>query len=245
MVNGNIDMQAQLKKHADAKVSGKMPSLFITSNYPDYLQYFDALPIEHKKNLGYIYLTSSNMAIRNAKDEHGEVHNDLPLRTYYKAIFYYDPEHDRLATLDLQDEELLQQHYANTKKYVNKISDSRARRYDVAFTTLPHAFDRKRSDVYLSSHSANAELFVHEFGHVQDFAYNYIDYHVPVYPYTDKEHAITEYGKFHKGEDFAEGYRYYVLHNQALQTMAKQDKEIQQKYDYFKTVVFKGLEYMS
>lgn len=98
----------------------------------------------------------------------------------------------------MSDMTLIQQHYENTKDYVNKISDARARRYDIAFTTLPHAFDRKKADVYISSHSVNSELFIHEFGHVQDFAHDYIDYHFPTYPYREKKNAITEYGKFHK-----------------------------------------------
>lgn len=233
-VVGDIDQNVELYKNSDAKISGKFPLLFVTSNYPDFLRYFWAIPHEQKEQLWYIYLTSANMDIR---------WKDIPARNYYKAIYYYQDK--KLQKLDLDDSNLLQKHYENSKKYINKISENRVPRYAVAFTTLPHSFDRKKADIYISSQDANADLFVHEFGHVQDFAYNYIDYHLPVYPYDDKKDAITQYGAFHKWEDFAEWYRYYFLHNNDFQEIAKKNKAIQKKYDYFKKEVFHWKEYLS
>jgi hypothetical protein len=78
---------------------------------------------------------------------------------------------------------------------------------------------------------------------VLDYKYAFIDYHSPDYPYPDRESAITEYWKFHKWEDFAEAYRYYILHHDSFQRKIAENPLRQQKYDYLKQYVFEGKEY--
>ncbi len=54
---------------------------------------------------------------------------------------------------------------------------------------------------------------------------------------------VTGYAMTDPYEDFAESYNYYILHGVAFRKLARENEILQQKYNYLKTRVFKGLEY--
>ena len=202
------------------------------SAFPEFLKYFDLLPEAHKKEFGYIFLTSWNMDIRGA---------NLKPEDYFKGIYYF--ENKELKSFDFSDKEKLAKLYKNASEYVNIIPQRKVDRFSVWFTTKNYAFDRKRADIYISEDSASSILFIHEYGHVMDYAFGFTDTFTPKYPYYDKENAITEYGKFHIGEDFAEAYRYYILHNVTFHKKMIDNQEITDKYNYLKTFAFDNYEY--
>jgi hypothetical protein len=190
------------------------------------------MPDSHKKEFGYIFLTSHNMDIRWA---------DLKPEEYFKKIYYF--KNNKLKSFDFKNKEKLNRFYKNAKKYINLLPERKVWRFWVGFTTKNYAFDRKKADIYISNEYANTVLFTHEFGHVMDYAYWFIDIYKPNYPYYKKENSITEYWKFHKWEDFAEAYRYYILHSNSFKKMAKNNSEITKKYNYIKKYVFDYYEY--
>ncbi|MCP4523737.1 MAG: polymer-forming cytoskeletal protein [Candidatus Gracilibacteria bacterium] len=232
-VEGNISKNSQLTKHSHSEVTGEKPSVFITSDYPDFLKYFDVLPEKHKQAFGYIFLTSHNMDIRGKESKPEE---------YFKKVFIY--KENKLQEINKQNNlELLEKLYQKAHTYINILPERKVDRFGVAFVTKNYANNINFADMYISSSAASPILFMHETGHVLDYKYAYIDYHIPSYPYPNKASAITDYGQFHKGEDFAEAYRYYVLHHKSFQNKIVQDKVRQKKYDYLKQYVFHGKEY--
>ena len=231
-INWNIRQDANLFKDSSAFIKWKKPNLYVTTDYPDFLKYFDCLPDSHKKEFGYIYLTSSNMDIR---------WKDLKSEQYFKDIYFY--KNNKLTKFDFSDKVQLDKFYKNSKKYIDLIPERKVSRFWVWFTTKNYAFDKKHPDIYISSVYANSILFTHEYGHVMDYAYWFIDIYNPSYPYYKKENAITEYWKFHKWEDFAEAYRFYILHSNIFREMAKNNSEVKKKYSYIKKYVFKNFEY--
>lgn len=231
-INWNINIDSDLFKNSTSNISWVKPNLFVTTDYPDFLQYFDVLPDLHKKEFGYIFLTSSNMDIR---------WTDLKPEEYFKWIYYF--ENNILKEFDFNNKEKLKELYNNASKYINLIAERKVDRFWVWFTTKNYAFDKKRADIYISESYANSILFTHEYGHVMDYAFWYIDIHNPKYPYFKKENSITDYGSFHVWEDFAEAYRYYVLHHKSFENKAKNNDEIKDKYNYLKTYVFNEKEY--
>lgn len=231
-INWNLNTDSDLFKNSTSSISWTKPNLFVTTDYPNFLEYFDVLPNSHKKEFGYIFLTSSNMDIRWV---------DLKPEEYFKWIYYY--EDNKLKEFDFKNKEKLAKLYDNASKYINLIAERKVDRFSVWFTTLNYSFDKKRPDIYISEPYANSVLLTHEYGHVMDYAYWFIDNFIPKYPYIDKENSITEYGKFHVWEDFAEAYRYYVLHNNSFQEKKKNNPEITDKYNYLKTYVFNEKEY--
>ena len=231
-INWNINQSANLFKDSSAFISWEKPKLFVTTDYPDFLRYFDSLPDSHKKEFGYIFLTSSNMDIR---------WKDLKPEEYFKWIYFY--KDNKLQSFDFSDKIELNKFYKNAKKYIDLLPERKVGRFWVWFTTKNYAFDKKHADIYISSIYADPVLFTHEYGHVMDYAYWFIDIHNPSYPYLKKENSITEYWKFHKWEDFAEAYRYYILHSNSFRKMTKDNNEIKQKYNYMKRYVFNNLEY--
>ena len=215
-----------------SEVSWKAETLPEVSAFPDFLKYFDLLPGSHKKEFGYIFLTSWNMDIRG---------KDLKPEEYFKEIYYF--EDWELKSLDFSDKDKLEKLYKNASEYVNIISERKVDRFSVWFTTKNYAFDRKKADIYISENTASAILFIHEFGHVMDYAFGFTDTYATKYPYIKKENAINEYGKYHIGEDFAEAYRYYILHNKTFHEKMVDNQEITDKYNYLKTYVFDDYEY--
>lgn len=233
IIHGNISKVSQLKKHSQSQVLWQKPNLFVTSDYPDFLKYFDALPEKHKKAFGYIFVTSHNMDIRWEEKQADE---------YFKNIYVY--KDNTLQELAISNEdETIKKLFTQANKYINIIPERNVGRFWVWFVTKNYANDKNFADMYLSSDALSPLLFIHEAGHVLDYKYHYIDYHNPAYPYPDKESAITEYGKFHKWEDFAEAYRYYVLHHDSFQRKISENPLRQEKYDYLKQYVFDGKEY--
>lgn len=229
----NISKNSHLQKHSTSKISGEKPNLFVTTDYPEFLKHFDVLPEKHKLAFWYIFLTSSNMDIRG---------KELKPEEYFKKIFIYKDK--KLQEINKSENpELLAKLYKKSSEYINIIPERNVGRFWVGFVTKNYAQDKNFADMYLSSTSAEPLLFMHETGHVLDYKYAYIDYHNPDYPYPDKESAITEYGKFHKWEDFAEAYRYYVLHHDSFQKKIAENKLRQNKYDYLKQYVFNNKEY--
>lgn len=97
--------------------------------------------------------------------------------------------------------------------------------------------------MYLSKNSLSPSLFMHEFWHILDYNFDFTDFHNPVYPYKNKENSLTEYGKFHIWEDFAEWYRFYVLESKYFRKLAEKNDEIKEKYNYFKKYVFNWEEF--
>ncbi len=232
-INWNISKKARLEKHSMSYIFWKKPKLFITTDYPSFMKYFDSLPENHKNKFWYIYLTSHNMDIRE---------NDLKAKKYFKKILFYKDK--KLQTLDISKNPILvNKLYKNSKKYIEKLSEKKLERFWVWFVTKSWAFNKKKADMYISQNYANSELFLHEYWHIMDYAKNFIDYHNPVYPYPDRKNVITDYGAYHKWEDFAEWYRFYVLHNDNFQKIAKNNKVLKEKYNYFKKYVFENLEY--
>mgnify|MGYP002332253303 FL=1 len=232
-IHWNISKDSELKKHSTSKVTGEKPSLFVTTNYPNFLKYFDVLPQKHKEAFGYIFLTSHNMDIR---------WKDLKPEDYYKKIFTY--KDDKLEEINkINNPDLLKTLYKKSKKYINIIPERNVWRFWVWFVTKNYAVDKNFADMYISEYAAWPVLFTHEAGHVLDYKYNYIDSHNPAYPYPDKESSITEYWKFHKWEDFAEAYRYYILHYDSFKRKISENSKRQKKYDYLKKYVFEGKEY--
>jgi hypothetical protein len=232
-INGNISEYSALKKHSTASVTWNKPNLYITTDYPEFLKYFDVLPERHKQSFWYIFLTSHNMDIRWV---------ELQAEKYFKSIFVY--KNNKLTKIDkTTNPELLKKLYKKSSEYVNILPERKISRFWVAFVTKTYAQDKNFADMYISSASADSLLFMHESWHVLDYKNAFIDYHNPIYPYPNKDSAITEYGKFHKWEDFAEAYRYYVLHNDSFKKKASSNKDIQDKYDYLKQYVFEGKEY--
>jgi hypothetical protein len=59
-----LKQNSELYKDSSASIKGTKPKLFVTTDYPDFLKYFDSMPDSHKKEFGYIFLTSHNMDIR-------------------------------------------------------------------------------------------------------------------------------------------------------------------------------------
>lgn len=232
-IHWNISKDSELKKHSTSKVTGEKPSLFVTTNYPNFLKYFDVLPQKHKEAFGYIFLTSHNMDIR---------WKDLKPKDYYKKIFIY--KDDKLEEINkINNPDLLKKLYTKSKKYINIIPERNVWRFWVWFVTKNYAVDKNFADMYISEYAAGPVLFTHEAGHILDYKYNYIDSHNPAYPYPDKESSITEYWKFHKWEDFAEAYRYYILHYDSFKRKISENSKRQKKYDYLKKYVFEGKEY--
>ena len=232
-IEGNISKKSNLNKHSTSTILGDKPSLYSTYDYPQFLKYFDVLPQKHKEAFWYIFLTSHNMDIRWV---------ELKPEEYFKKIFIY--KEDKLVEINTsKNPELLAKLYKKSSEYINLLPERKVWRFWVAFVTKNYAQNKNFADMYLSNNSAEPLLFMHETGHVLDYKYAYIDYHNPSYPYPNKESSITEYGKFHKWEDFAEAYRYYVLHNQSFKNKASKDRIIQEKYDYLKQHVFDGKEY--
>jgi len=232
IINWNVKQNAQLFKDSSVFIKWRKPNLYVTTDYPDFLKYFDSMPDSHKKEFGYIFLTSHNMDIR---------WKDSNPRDYFKEIYFY--KDNKLQKFDFNNKEQLQKLYLNAKEYINLISERKVSRFWVWFTTKNYAFDKKRADIYISNKYANSVLFTHEFGHVIDYAYWFIDIYKPKYPYFKKDNAITEYWKFHVWEDFAEAYRFYILHSQKFRNMAKNNSEITKKYNYLKKYVFSWKEY--
>lgn len=167
---------------------------------------------------------------------------DLKPEEYFQKIFVY--QNNKLFEINKEENpKLLAKLYKKSSEYINIIPDRNVSRFWVWFVTKNYAQDKNFADMYISSRSANSLLFMHETGHVLDYKYAYIDYHSPDYPYPNTHTAITEYWKFHKWEDFAEAYRYYILQHDSFQTKATETSEIQDKYDYLKQYVFNGKEY--
>lgn len=54
---------------------------------------------------------------------------------------------------------------------------------------------------------------------------------------------VSGYAMSDPFEDFAESYAYYILHGIEFRTLAKQNKTLAKKYDFFKNKVFNGVEY--
>ena len=232
-IHWNISKLSTLKKHSSSEINWEKPSLFVTTDYPEFLKYFDVLPEKHKEAFWYIFLTKDNMAIRWV---------DLKPEEYFQKIFVY--QNNKLLEINKEENpELLAKLYKKSSEYINIIPDRNVSRFWVWFVTKNYAQDKNFADMYISSTSANSLLFMHETGHVLDYKYAYIDYHSPDYPYPNTHTAITEYWKFHKWEDFAEAYRYYILHHDSFQKKATETSEIQDKYDYLKQYVFNGKEY--
>lgn len=193
---------------------------------------FESIPEEHKESVGYIFITSANMDIR---------WKDMKPEEYFKAIYSYNSW--TLEVFDFRETEKLNTLYEHAKKYINIISERKLDRFSVGFTTKTYAYNNKKADIYLSSEYLSDILFIHEFGHVVDYKYGFTDINKHIYPYKKRADAITEYGKFHIGEDFAEAYRYYILHGKIFREMSKENPEIQEKYEYMKKHVFNGVEY--
>jgi len=231
-INWNLKQNSTLFKDSSVFIKWTKPKLFVTTDYPDFLKYFDSMPDSHKKEFGYIFLTSHNMDIRWV---------DLKPEKYFKKIFYF--ENNKLKSFDFKNKEKLKQFYDNTKKYIDLLPERKISRFWVWFTTKTYSFNKKKADIYLSNDYANSVLFTHEFGHVMDYAYWFIDIYNPSYPYFKKENSITEYWKFHIGEDFAEAYRFYILHSNSFKKMTEDNSEIKKKYNYMKKYVFKSFEY--
>ncbi len=160
---------------------------------------------------------------------------------YFKAIYLY--RDGKLQSFDFSDAKGLEKLYKNASKYVNIIAERKLDRFSVGFTTKTYANNPKKPDIYLSSEYLSSVLFIHEFGHVLDYRYGFTDINAHIYPYIKRENAITEYGKFHVGEDFAEAYRFYFLHGSTFRKMTEDNKEIAEKYKYMKKYVFGGEEY--
>lgn len=232
VIKWNINNKSSLYKHSTSKILWNKPSLFITTNHPDFLKHFDVLPDEQKKEFGYIFLTSHNMDIR---------WKTLNPEEYFKQIYFY--ENGELKQFDFSNKEKLKKLYDNSYSYINLLPERKVDRFWVWFVTKNYAFDRKKPDMYLSSSYVNSDLFLHEYGHILDYAFWYIDTHRPKYPYFKKENSITEYWKFHIWEDFAEGYRYYILYKDIFDRKAENNSEIKWKYDYFRKYVFSWKEY--
>ena len=233
IIHGNISKVSQLKKHSQSQVLWQKPNLFVTTNYPDFLKYFDVLPQKHKQAFWYIFVTSHNMDIRWA---------DLEAKDYFQNIYVY--RDNTLQQIDiLEEQELVKKLFANAYEYINIIPERNIGRFWVWFVTKNYANDKKFADMYLSSYALSPTLFMHETGHVLDYKYSYIDYHSPTYPYPDKQSSITAYWEFHKWEDFAEAYRYYVLHHDSFQNKIKENPLRQDKYDFLKQYVFDNVEY--
>ena len=233
IITWNISKESDLKKHSTSKISWEKPNLFVTTDYPEFLKYFDVLPEKHKLAFWYIFLTSSNMDIR---------WKDLKPEQYFQKIFVY--KNNTLTEINKsENSELLAKLYKKSSEYINILPERKVGRFWVGFVTKNYAQDKNFADMYLSSSAAEWLLFMHETGHILDYKYSYIDYHNPDYPYPDTESAITEYGKFHKWEDFAEAYRYYVLHHDSFQRKSQENPILQKKYDYLKQYVFNGKEY--
>lgn len=232
-IQWNVSKKSNLNKHSTAHITWEKPNLYITTDYPNFLKYFDVLPENHKQAFWYIFLTSHNMDIR---------WNELNPEEYFKKIFVY--KNNKLTEINKTENiELLTKLYQKSSEYINILPERKVWRFWIAFVTKNYAQDKNFADMYISSNAAEPLLFMHEAGHVLDYKHAYIDYHTPEYPYPNKESAITQYWKFHKWEDFAEAYRYYVLHNQSFKNKAKSDAIIQKKYDYLKQYVFNGKEY--
>lgn len=229
----DVSKYSDLKKHSNSEISWEKPNLFITTNYPEFLKYFDVLPKKHKEAFGYIFVTTHNMDIRWEEKKPEE---------YFQNIFVY--KDNSLQELKISnDDEKIKNLFAQANKYINIIPERNVWRFWVWFVTKNYANDKNFADMYLSSYALSSTIFMHETGHVLDYKYAYIDYHTPDYPYPDRESAITEYWEFHKWEDFAEAYRYYVLHRNSFLKKIEEKPIIQQKYDYLKQYVFDGKEY--
>lgn len=230
-IKWDINLDSDLNIHSQAKISWTFPKLFKTIDYPDFLSYFWSLPEKHKKAFWYIFLTNGNMSIR---------WKDLKPEEYFKDIFYY--EDNKLKKLDFSNTEKLKKLYEKAKYYVNLIPERKVGRFGVGFVTKTYANDKNFADMYLS-YPANNELFMHETGHVLDYKYWFIDTARNVYPYYNKDNSITEYWKFHKWEDFAEAYRYYVLYSDYFKKFWESNSEKMEKYNYLKNEVFDWIIY--
>lgn len=227
-IEGNIWKKSLLKIDSSVKITWKKPKLFAITDFPDFMKYFLSLPENHRDKFWYIYLTSHNMDIR---------WRDLEPKEYFLEIFFFEnwklkkiPENKKIKF------------YENSKKFINSIPERNVSRFWVWFVTKTWAYSKK-PDMYLSKNSLSPELFMHEYWHILDYNFDFSDFHNPVYPYKNKENSLTEYWKFHIWEDFAEGYRFYVMHSEHFKNLAKNNSEIEEKYNYFKKYVFNNYEF--
>ncbi len=60
---------------------------------------------------------------------------------------------------------------------------------------------------------------------------------------TQRKDFVSGYATTNPFEDFAESYILYRLHGEKFRLFAKKSSQLQQKYDFLKNKVFKGIEY--
>lgn len=165
-IEWNISKNSDLKKHSTSQISWEKPNLFVTTNYPDFLKYFDVLPQKHKEAFGYIFLTSHNMDIR---------WKEMKPEKYYKSIFVY--KSGKLQEINKKNNsDLLQKLYKKSSQYINIIPERNVWRFWVGFVTKNYALDKNFADMYISSYAVDPILFTHETGHVLDYKYHYIEF---------------------------------------------------------------------
>lgn len=225
--------EGELQKHSSSQVTGQKPNIYRTYDWPKVLAYFDVLPETHKEAVGYIFLTKeSNTGIREEGIKHPE--------DYFAGIYFY--ENKKLHSIEVQNIQETQKFFDKAKTFFGDLPGRRLGPFSVGATTKQYAHNPKKADIYMPE-DGSEYVFIHEVGHVQDFKYDFIDHHEPLYPFISAEMALNSYAATHPGEDFAEAYKYYVLSPDYFEDLIEEEPERQQKYDFLKQYVFEGREY--
>ena len=94
----------------------------------------------------------------------------------------------------------------------------------------------------------NIAVFLHEMGHSVDLSYSekVKEFHEISFDKNDKiregkrENFVSWYAMTNKYEDFAETYCFYILYNKEFEILSKNNKILQNKYNFIKNNIFKN-----
>lgn len=227
-----ISKEAKMSLYSDTLITWTKPSFYKTLDRPDALVYFDTLPEEHKNKFGHIFLIKNNVF------DGIDVRNITP-ENYYEWIYYY--ENGELKEVDLKAK--WNDFLKVSKGFLNSIPAHRRGVYSVWWATRKRAYNKSKYwDIYLPS-KGSSYVFIHEMWHIIDFKWAFSDNHIPKYPFSSKQNAITAYGWTHPWEDFAESYKYYIASPTSYKSLFEKNPEAKKKYEYMKKYVFKWKEY--
>jgi len=235
-IEGDLRLDSgDFEKHSTAVIKGVKPDIFATYDWPPVIKYFDVLPENHKKALGYVLITKeNNVLVRDPAV--------VKATDYFEGIYFY--KDGKLVSVDLSDEAVVKPFFEKAKALFTKLPEANLPAFGVGATTLDFAMNPEKADIFIPS-TGSSSIFIHEMGHVMDFQEDFSDFKVPKYPFLGKDMAVSGYGGTHPGEDFAEAYKYYVLSHEYFYELIEEMPERQEKYNYLRDHVFEGREFES